>query len=366
MVVEFGRMKPLSGQSMGAKTQQRFKPINFHRTRTLPGHGYVLVGEGSLVEPEDVLAEMPLPGKIHVFDLEHSLNLKPEDVESNLVRNYGETLQEGDIIAQNENALSRLVRAPVAGTLIKYRPGKVAIEAIQEVFQLKAGLTGEVIEVIPEFGAVLSATGYLLQGVWGNGRSSSGRLMMFDQQIWEETGKEDIDFFHEQPVVVTKKCLQADLLDFIAGKEVSGFVTGSLAPELLDLALSLDFPILVFQGFGDLPVDDVLFSFFQDREGSPVSIDACRLDAFSGQFPEVFLPDKNHKSAKTFDLRSKIEAGQAVRILAGEAQGLSGEVITISEKLSRFESGLALSSAVILLPDGQTVRVAVKNLQPIT
>ncbi len=351
---------------MEVKAHQRFKPINIHRTRMLEGPGYVLVGEGSFVEPDDILAEMLLPGKIHILDLEHSLSLSPEDVESNLVRNYGETIQEGDIIAKNDHALSRLVRAPIVGTLIKYRPGKVAIASNQEVFQLRAGLAGEVIKVIPEFGAVLSATGFLVQGLWGNGRSSSGILTMIDQQVWEENGKDDFEFIHERPVVVSKKCLQVNFLDFIAAQEVSGFVTGSLAPELLELALSLNFPILVLQGFGDLSVDDATFSFFQDREGSHVSIDASPWDSFSGQSPEVFLPDKNHKPAKTFDLHSKIEAGQFVRILAGKAQGLSGEVITVSEKQSRFESGLVLRFAVILLPDGQTMRVAVKNLRQIT
>lgn len=350
---------------MKAKAQQRFKPITFHRTRILPGPGYILVGEGSLVDPEDILAEMPLPCKIYVFDLVRSLNLPQEDVESKLVRNFGETLQEGDIIAQNEHALSRLLRAPVAGTLIKYRPGQVAIAASQEVFKLRAGLSGEVIEIIPEFGVVLSATGFLFQGMWGNGRSSSGSLTMIDQQVWEDTGKEDFDFIHEQPVVVVKKCLQADLLNLIARQEVSGFVTGSLAPELLELAQSLDFPVLVLQGLGDLPVDEVLFSFLQDRDGAFVSINANLMDAFSGQSPEVFLPEKKEKPAKTIDLHTNIESGQFVRILAGEAQGLSGEVITISEKRNRFESGLVLRSAVILLPDGQTKLVPVKNLRPI-
>ena len=350
---------------MEAKAQQRFKSINIHRTRTLPSPGYVLVGEGSLVDPDDILAEMPLPGKIYVLDLVSSLNLAKEEVELNLVRNYGETLQEGDIIAQNKHAISRLVRAPVAGTLIKYRPGKVAIASSQEVFQLRAGLSGEVIEVIPEFGVLLSVTGFLFQGLWGNGRSSSGRLTLIDQQVWEDSGNDDFDFIHEQPVVVAKKCLQADLLNFIARHEISGFVTGSLAPELLELALSLNFPVLVLQGFGDLPVDDVLFSFLQERSGHPVSIDTSPMDAFRGKSPEIFLSEKNSKTAKTIDLHTNIEAGKFVRILAGEAQGLSGEVITISDKQNRFESGLALRSAVILLPDGQTKLVPVKNLRPI-
>lgn len=348
---------------MATNKQRKIKTMIIRRTRLLPGPGNVLVNVGSQVKPDDIIAELPLPGKVRILDVARGLGVHPEDSDAYLVREFGEPLQVDDVIAQHEKVLSRLVRVPVAGRLLDYWDGKVAIETGQDSINLRAGMFGQVDEIIPEYGAVLATRGNLIQGKWGNVLTGSGRIMVTDALMEIDHSTSGLDSIQDLPMLVLGKCLQADILTGIAERGVSGLILGVLAPELIETAQAFTFPVIVLQGFGDLPPDPKILELLKSSDGELASVDAAEPDLISGRLPEVIIPQEVDKAVTQQDVRGKIEAGQRVRVLSGQAQGLSGEVITIARKRTRFESGLAWTSAIILLQDGVTTRVPIQNLE---
>ncbi|KUK97807.1 MAG: Uncharacterized protein XE06_0308, partial [Anaerolineaceae bacterium 46_22] len=82
------------------------------RVRKLPIPGKVLVEKGMEVNPQDVIAEAQVPGKIIMLDIAKGLGISPDETTSCLICEVGDNLEEGDIIAQYEKTLPRIFRAP--------------------------------------------------------------------------------------------------------------------------------------------------------------------------------------------------------------------------------------------------------------
>src|SRR3972149_5807084 len=81
----------------------------------------------------------------------------------------GEEVSENDVIA-GPASLGRVVRTPRPGKVVVASGGQVLIEVASRPYELVAGISGVVIELIPDRGAVIATTGALIQGGWGNGR----------------------------------------------------------------------------------------------------------------------------------------------------------------------------------------------------
>ncbi len=102
-----------------------------------------------------------------VLDVAQGLRLPTDEVKSCLTRQIGESVQEGDVIARCEGAFPRLVRAPLAGQLVECHQGNVVLTTEVMTTSIKAGMPGEVEKIIPEFGAVITTWGCLVQGFGG-------------------------------------------------------------------------------------------------------------------------------------------------------------------------------------------------------
>jgi hypothetical protein len=149
---------------------------DIQRIRKLNYPGEVLVHEGQQVYPEDVIAETAIPSKVVMVEIASSLGVEINAVKDVLVREPGEYLYEGDMIAQISGTLPRLVRSPVDGRFTGLHQGKAVFEVGHRTIQVMAGMLGVVQSVLPEYGVVISTRGLLLQGLWGNGGLGMGEL----------------------------------------------------------------------------------------------------------------------------------------------------------------------------------------------
>ena len=93
-----------------------------------------------------------------------------------IVRQQGDKLEKGDVIAESGGLFSRIIRAPAEGEIILISDGQVLLQVRSTSLEVKAGLAGTVTELIQDRGAVVETNGALIQGVWGNGRIDSGLL----------------------------------------------------------------------------------------------------------------------------------------------------------------------------------------------
>lgn len=337
--------------------------VQINRTRRLPAPGSVLVHEGMKVAPADSIAEMAIPGKVLILDVARALGVSVDESQAYFVREQRDQLQEGDIVARRGGLFSRVVRTPISGRLIENRQGKIAIEAEQSRYLLQAGLFGKVEEVIPEYGAVLSTSGHLIQGVWGNGLTGFGNLLVSEALKTSEQAEEMLGSTDVPTLLAFERCDDAKILTQIASSRAAGLILGVLAPEMVGIARMCAFPVIVMQGFGSLTQDPVLMTLLQEKSGDLACVDARVADVFQSAHPEVIIPHGSEESLKTVAAGKKIKAGDRVRVLSGQAKGLTGEVLDVSDRRTRFESGLPLEAAMILLEDENTVRVPKQNLQ---
>lgn len=336
--------------------------LTIKRVRRLPLPGQVLVSEGEQVNLQDVIAEASLPSELVMVDIAQALGVDRLDVKRFLVRQLGEELKEDDVIAQVEARLPRLVRSPISAKLVDLHQGQAVLETGQDTIQVQAGLIGTVETIIPEFGAVLTANGVLIQGAWGNGHIDVGELHVLSES-WEDPLKAPVlSSIENGKVLAVGGILDAGAIAHFIDQDVAGLIVGSLATGLISVADALTIPVIVLQGFGAFSPDQSLLRMLEPHTGKRVCIHACKLDRLSGMRPEMFIPQEDGGEVDVYGVRAKLAIGQRVRLFSGVAMGQSGEVIALIEDPVCFESGLLLPAAEVLLERGEMRTVPQQNL----
>lgn len=328
----------------------------------LPFTGEVIVSEGQSVSTGDVVAKAMLPGDLHVIDVALGLGVPPEESSHYLSRSLGDYLEEDDILAQNEKKLLRLVRVPFKGKFIEFNHGKAIILTGEVISQVSSPMKGFVKEVIPEFGAVISTTGDLLQGIWGNGCIGEGKPYILE---FDEGGLIDITAFEsieKGQVVVICGMLTKEILYQVLAYDISGMVCFSAEPQLVCVMMGLTIPVIVLQGFGDYQADPKSMEILKHQEGQIMCLNACLFDRRKGQFPEVVIPCDESASSGKMNQREKLAIGHQVQILSGKSMGKIGEIVDLPEEQIVFESGLVELCAEIQLLSGNKVQIPQTNL----
>jgi len=336
--------------------------VEIHRTRQLPVPGRVLVKKGQMVHTQDVIAEALIPGNVLMLDIARGLGIPPQEVKHCLVREKGEVLKEGDVIAQCEGAFPRLVRVPVEGVFLACQQGKAALATGNSRITLHSGMIGEIESVIAGFGVHLSVRGSLLQGMWGNGKIGEGVIEVLKSPVETPIKASMMGRMQSDQVIAGGICLHAEVLKACEAAGISGLILGSLAPELVPMAMALPFPLIVLQGFGVLPVDPDIFECLRDRSGGSAAINAQAVDVFKGVRPEVIIPHDTGEPSPELGFREKLKVGQQVRVMSGTAMGQTGALIELLSTKTQFTSGLEAHGAVVQLLSGETVKTPAQNV----
>ena len=337
------------------------------RERRLPIRGEVLVQEGQEVHPDDLVAEAHLPGELYLVDLSHALDIDREDVHHCLVRQPGERLLEDDVIAQDGGAFPRVVRTTVAGRFAALHQGLAVMEVAQKTLQVSACLPGVVESVIPEYGAVIATKGFLVQGVWGNDGAGSAKLGDGTLTIVEESWSTPLTTAmlaetEDRQVIVTGQVVDADVLDHLAEAGVAGLITGVMAPGLIPAAAWHTLPIMVLQGFGQLPADRTYIDLFKSYAGERVYVHAAAADRLAGIRPELIVPKPGENKVVESKILMEMAIGSRVRICSGTAQGKPGKVVAMVDEPPQFASGLRVPAVVVEVEDGERFTVPQQNL----
>ena len=336
--------------------------LEIQRTRTLPLPGRVIVQQGDPVTPNDVIAEASVPGEVVMLDIARGLGIPTEEVLSCLARELGEQLSEGDILAQTEGTLPRLVRSTVNGRFVACHQGKAFLARGETTFQLKAGMIGQVEALIPEYGAVLSTKGSLVQGVWGNGKIGSGSIKIIETSMESSLTASELDDQLEGCIVAAGLCLDGVVLQQSEALGLSGLIFGAMAPGLIPAASQLEIPVIVLQGFGQLTPDLQIFDLLKSHPEAEAYINAAEVDPLEGQRPEIVIPLDEGEPGEDLGFKAEIRIGLQVREIAGERMGQSGEVVGLPEDKTTFENGLAFKAAEVRLQNGETVKIPLQNL----
>ena len=95
--------------------------------------------------------------------------------------------------------------------------GKSFLEILNPAFELKSGLDGVIREVSPNWSVVVESFGCLLQGVWGNGRISSGLLVNTVKTENDEFNRASVDVTMRGAIVAGSYCCRQEALGSCGG-----------------------------------------------------------------------------------------------------------------------------------------------------
>ncbi len=176
-------------------------------------------------------------------------------------------------------------KAPLAGliTEIDLKKGRVYISRRFRTVEIKAGFHG-VISRVQGTSITIESRGIRVFGICGLGGESSGELHVAAKSNETQIRADGISRYQQGKILVSGSFIGIDAL--LRAKEVgaAGIITGGadhlelsdfLGKEFSITATGheeLPFPIIITEGFGENPMNDDMFKFFEQNNGKPVYI----------------------------------------------------------------------------------------------
>lgn len=333
------------------------------RERVLPVPGRVLVRKGQKVNPVDAIAHANLSPEHILLNVAGGLGLGVLEIDEYIQRQAGELVSEGDIIAGPVGLAQRVVRAPRSGRVILIRNGKVLLEVDSPPFVLRAGLPGVVISLIPERGAVIEGTGALIQGVWGNGRVDYGLLHVLAKKPEDLLAPDQLDASMRGSVILAGFCGEKSVLQVAAELPLRGLILSSMASSLVSVAGKMEYPIVVVEGYGLLPMNSAAFNLLSTSDRREIALNAEPFDRFANTRPEIVIPLPTTEQP-TEPLESVVfSTDQQVRIVRAPYKSQIGTIVALRQLMKILPSKVRAPAAEISLESGETVVLPLANLE---
>ncbi|MGD8821807.1 MAG: hypothetical protein PVG63_01800 [Anaerolineales bacterium] len=337
--------------------------VTIRRSRKLPVSGTIIARVNERVTAEDILAEAEPDPRLYYLDVARGLGISEKQVGRYLTRDPGDRLDAGEIIAGPVGVGRRTIRAPYDGRIVAISKGRVLFEARGENYSLKAGFPGTVVSTDGSRELIIETTGALLQAVWGNGKHDFGvmRAVGDGPDSTLQTGNLDIGL--RGAVLFAGMCDQSAPFHQATELAVKGVILGSIDSHLIGVVRRLDYPVVVIEGFGQLPINQAAYKLLSSNVGREVAVEASTPSPYGDQRPEVVIPLPPTKSA---DLPSKIvrlSPGVRVRVIREPHMGAVGTVKELIDQAVRYQSGVLAHSVTVELEGIGRETMPVSNVE---
>ncbi len=351
---------------MLAPTIQISPLTKIRRHRELPVPGKVLVRQGQKVEALDTIAETILSPEHLMLDIASSLNVSTEKADDLIQRAAGESIQKDDLIAGPVGITQRVVRAPRSGNIVVAGDGLVLLQVDSTPYEVHAGMPGTVTDLIPDRGAVVEATGALIQGVWGNDQTEFGMMQVRLESPDDQISADSLDVSLRGAIVLCGYCADPHIFQKAADIPLRGLIFTSMDSSLVRLARKAQIPVLILEGFGFHPLSAIGYNLLISHNGREISLNGEARDHYSGTRPEIVIPLDASQAPEDASLTIEDFArGQSVRVVRAPHKGKSGTIETIYNKPVKFPSGVRVLGAEVVLSDDERATIPLVNLEKI-
>lgn len=333
--------------------------------------------------PDAVVARTELPGIMQTLRVAEFLGLEASDVPKALRVSEGDEVERGTIIAETKSFFGLLkneCRSPISGVVELVSPisGHVGIRHRPTPVEVTAYIPGEVVEVIPEEGVVIEATGALIQGIFGVGGERIGELRVIvgapDETVEEDRITGDL----AGKVVVTGANITGPSLRRAADVGVGGIVTGGIIDSDLigylghDIGVAItgqeDVPttLIVTEGFGVISMAQRTFDLLKSLEGKSASINGATQIRAGVIRPEIIVPSEDAvgPSRRTgADSEQSLDIGTRIRVIREPHFGMLGTVTALPPEPVLIESGAKVRTLEAELDAGARATVPRANVE---
>lgn len=370
---------------------------SFVLDRLLGQPGEVLVRVGDTVTPETVVARSAAIEKPMTLFVASELGVPNDNVQRYLAKPVGSSFAAGDVIARARvrgGLRTVTVTAPSAGVLtsLDESTGTVTFAVSSGQNALHALVNGEVERVIPDFGAVIRASGSRIFGIVGFGSEAIGAITFGPDRPDRELTAEAVRDSWKGRIVVCGMTVGVPALQKLRQVGVSGVIVGSLAeadirrfltggqagaaasevpprvfwgsrhPAAPFAATAHDAPFVIVatEGFGRIPMAEALFAFLRDHEGETASIQAVTSVGGVLRRPEIYVTAAGAPAGQRAS--NDIVAGRLVRLTSGRQLGTIA-TCTGPAWPRVTDDGVVCQVADLQFPTGEHATVPVANLE---
>ncbi len=293
--------------------------LDFEVERRLPREGEILVAAGQRVEGDTLIARTSLPGRPRLFNLAGHFNTGPEEISRLLVKEVGQEVAEGEVIARPKGFFGIQFKAPFSGVIAGFDPatGYLNLSPAPTPFSLDAYVQGHVTEIIPGFGAKIGLRAGYIRGAFGLGGEQHGVLRALATDPGEPVLPGQIEARANSLILLGGSFITTEALRRAVETKVRGIICGSIQEAELNKFLeyrqrttfyrvgshngrfpadlspvSCPFTLVITEGFGEHPMAAPIFELLLGQEDHLLSLNGTTRLGPGGRRPEIIIPIK--------------------------------------------------------------------------
>jgi hypothetical protein len=336
--------------------------IKIRCDRHMPNPGGTTVRVGHTVSPNQVLARMREQVKFYIVPGNELLGVPPAEITDYLLVKIGGSVDLGEPLLQKKGLFgSKTIKAPVTGNVSSVQNGRIILESVGRLTELRAMVKGRVANFIGNHTIVIETQGTLIQGVWGTGFETYGPLKMLTDHPAQPL---DANSFkkHENQILVAGAIYDEALLEQAAFAEVNGLIVGAMPTHLCEVARRLQLPLILTDGIGSHHMAQHFFDLLGQWAGHETSLLRAAND---NQRPQIVISHEVALEQLKPPAYEPLAPGQTVRLLRAPYKGEVGQVTQLLTTARRTEAGIKAHGAMVALNKDKTVFVPYSNMEAI-
>ena len=357
--------------------------ITLRKRRILPIKGQVVVELGRTVKPDDVVARSFLPGEVRPLNVANILKIPPGDVPGSMLKSEKDQIRRGELIGETKGLwglFKSRTHATVDGTIesISGVTGQVLQRGNPIPIEVQAYIPGKVAEIIEEEGVVVETSGALVQGIFGIGGETFGRLQMASSSRSEVLSPDHISDEHKDAILVGGSLVTAEALKKAIATGVRAVIIGGFDDKDLKAFLGYDLGVaitgseelgltlVVTEGFGRIEMAERTFELLKDYEGMEASVSGATQIRAGVLRPEVIIPHEKtsaYAEEGIIEVEQGLSIGTAIRTIRQPYFGRLGKVIGLPAGLSLLESGSKARVLEVEFSNGERALVPRANVE---
>lgn len=352
--------------------------------RILPIAGNVLVRPGDKVSMQDVVASTHLPGDVFPINLANLLSLQPGDVPKCMLKRVGDKVDPGDVLARTPGIFGMFktecaAKSPGVIESISNVTGQVIVRGAPIPVEVRAFVTGEVVEVIESQGVVIETEATFIQGIFGIGGETYGRVRMCCKNPRDPLTADKIPSDAAGCLLVGGARMTQDAIHKAIELKASAIISGGIDDQDLKSLLGYDLgvavtgtekigiTVIITEGFGEIAMADRTFELLVERTGALGAVNGATQIRAGVLRPEIIIPHEKWKltpdAVESVHGGGTLEVGTPVRIIRDPWFGMLGSVSSLPSQPQTLASGSKARVLDVKCSDGETRTVPRANVE---
>ncbi len=350
--------------------------------RRLPIAGDVKVVVGDTVTADDIVAETALPGDVNPINLSNQMSLPPKDVVGCMLKKEGDPIAKDEPLAQSKGMFGMFkntVTSRFEGTVETVSPvtGQVIIRGAPLPVQVRAYMGGTVVSVREHEGCEVEADVAFVQGIFGVGGETHGRIVMACDRHEQDLTADRITDDMKDAVIIGGARMTVDAIKKAQHVGAAAIISGGIDDQDLKNLLGYDLgvaitgredigiTVIVTEGFGEIAMAERTFDMLKSHAGDDTSVNGATQIRAGVMRPEIIIPlasvqadEADHRFEE-----GQLEIGRTLRVIRDPWFGMIGEVSGLPAEPAVLGSGSKARVLEVKFPSGETAIVPRANVE---